>query len=238
MATSLPTNIDASYGDDPNDPSVVTHQQHHDAIHAYTNSHDGASDPHGDRAYTDAHKNAVGAAAHGGLAIVSATAPASPATDQLWYDTANALLKRWTGTAWEAEGNAAYVAAGAGATASVSTFESTTSTTPIDLTTAGPAPSVTVGASGKLLVVVQAWIRNSTVGAQAYMGFTLSGANTLAAHLDRVAAWDQDSADYLNLPGVFLLTGLAAGSTTVTAKYWVEAGTGTFGRRIVTAIPL
>lgn len=54
MATNLPINIDTTYSDDPNDASRKTHQQHHDAIHAYTNGHDGAVDPHGDRAYTDA----------------------------------------------------------------------------------------------------------------------------------------------------------------------------------------
>lgn len=52
MATNLPTDIDATYPD--RDPGDKYHQQVHDAIHAYTNSHDTAPDPHGDRAYADA----------------------------------------------------------------------------------------------------------------------------------------------------------------------------------------
>ena len=35
-----------------------------------------------------------------GNALVSATAPASPQTGALWYDSANVLLKVWNGSAW------------------------------------------------------------------------------------------------------------------------------------------
>ena len=51
MATSLPTNVDTSYPDTTQAEKL--HQQHHDAIHKYTNEHDRALDPHGDRAYAD-----------------------------------------------------------------------------------------------------------------------------------------------------------------------------------------
>lgn len=51
MGTNLPTGIDAEYPD--RSPGDAAHQQHHDAIHAYTNAHDAAVDPHGDRAYAD-----------------------------------------------------------------------------------------------------------------------------------------------------------------------------------------
>ena len=52
MATNLPIDIEATYPDAS--PGDATHQAHHDEIHAYTNSHDSAPDPHGDRAYADA----------------------------------------------------------------------------------------------------------------------------------------------------------------------------------------
>src|SRR5664279_4778037 len=39
----------------------------------------------------------------------SASAPSSPSTNDLWYDTANELLKRWNGTAWLVLGNGTYV---------------------------------------------------------------------------------------------------------------------------------
>lgn len=48
MSTNLPTNIDSTYADQS--PGDKTHQQHHDQIHGYTNTHSTASDPHGDRA--------------------------------------------------------------------------------------------------------------------------------------------------------------------------------------------
>lgn len=34
----LPTNIDATYSDDPGDPSVKAHQQAHDVLHAWANA--------------------------------------------------------------------------------------------------------------------------------------------------------------------------------------------------------
>jgi hypothetical protein len=58
MATQLPTDIAATYPDAS--PGDATHQAHHDESHSYTNSHDTAVDPHGDRAYADtAAGNAV-----------------------------------------------------------------------------------------------------------------------------------------------------------------------------------
>jgi hypothetical protein len=59
---------------------------------------------------TAGHKAAAGAAAHAGLAIVSAAAPAAPAADQLWYDKTAKVLKRWTGAAWETSGSDTYLA--------------------------------------------------------------------------------------------------------------------------------
>lgn len=51
MATNLPTDLNQTYPDQS--PGDALHQQHHDQIHAYTNEHDTAPDPHGDRAYAD-----------------------------------------------------------------------------------------------------------------------------------------------------------------------------------------
>lgn len=51
MATDLPTDIDSTFPD--RDPGDAQHQRHHDALHAYTNGHDTATDPHGDRAYAN-----------------------------------------------------------------------------------------------------------------------------------------------------------------------------------------
>jgi hypothetical protein len=45
VATALPTDIDATFPDD-GAAARKQHQQHHDAIHGYTNTHDAAPDPH------------------------------------------------------------------------------------------------------------------------------------------------------------------------------------------------
>jgi hypothetical protein len=39
----------------------------------------------------------------------SATAPTSPATNELWYDTSNDLWKRWNGSTWVVTGSSTYV---------------------------------------------------------------------------------------------------------------------------------
>lgn len=185
MATNLPTDVDATYPD--RDPGDALHQQHHDAIHAYTNTHDTAPDPHGDRAYADA----------------------------------------------------TFVSAGQAQVAFVAAFETTTASTAGDLATVGPTVTIDVPASGQVMVVIQSWARNSVAGKQSYMGFATSGSNTLAADLDSAVVWDQDTADYSTISGVFILTGLTAGSATFTAKFWSEAtGTATFGRRRLSAVPI
>lgn len=43
-----------------------------------------------------------------GAPTVSSTAPSSPATNALWYDTTTELLKRWSGSAWVIEGSSRY----------------------------------------------------------------------------------------------------------------------------------
>lgn len=67
------------------------------------------------------------------------------------------------------------------------------------------------------------------------MSFALSGANTQAA-IDNFAIAYNGSA-IIRLGATFTLTGLTPGSTTVKAKYSVNAGTGTFVDRKITAEP-
>lgn len=117
---------------------------------------------------------------------------------------------------------------------SVVTSETTTSVTFVALATA-QAISVTVGANGLLLVHVGAQLSNSGANFSS-MSFSLSGANTLAASNDR-SVTSLDAAGMI-AGNTFLLTGLNAGSTTVTALFEVGAGTGTFLRRNIWAIPL
>lgn len=106
--------------------------------------------------------------------------------------------------------------------AEVTTLESTSSTTYTDLTTAGPAVTMTPPASGKVKVHLYANLYHTGGSDTAYMAVALSGGNTAAA------ANAQAISNAGTLPrrqgATFLFTGLAAASTTFTAKY--RAGVG------------
>jgi hypothetical protein len=127
-----------------------------------------------------------------------------------------------------------------GAKASVATTESTTSLSPTDLTTPGPAVTVTVGQSGNLLVIHGAFLYNDNSGTGivgARMLARLSGANSgdsdnLSSSVGNFVPIEASRAT--------LFTGLTTGSTTVTAKYWngFSSGTVNFAARTVIAIPL
>lgn len=130
------------------------------------------------------------------------------------------------------------------AQASVGTSQTTTSTTYADLSTVGPAVTVTVGANGILLVTISSFMSNSNANAFCEMSFELSGANTLSADDSRAVRFQMFAA---NTNGQYsytiLLTGLTPGSTTATAKYSVQtggsgAGTGTFSNRRISVVPL
>ena len=123
----------------------------------------------------------------------------------------------------------------ASATATVATKQSTTSTSFTDLTTPGPAVTVTTGT--KALVIVTAYI-NSTV--DQYMGFAVSGATTVAAATGYSLTLMSNVADYprLQVSGIWMVTGLTAGANTFTAKYKVSSGTAEFTNRFITVIDM
>lgn len=114
--------------------------------------------------------------------------------------------------------------------------ETTTSTTATNLATVGPSATVTVGASGKVLVTVHAVVWNSGVGNGTNVWVDVSGANTVATASPYVVSGVSPSTTAgQSTSGTFLYTGLTAGSTTFTLKYSASAGTGSFARRVVTA---
>ncbi len=124
-------------------------------------------------------------------------------------------------------------------TAYVVTQETTTSTTYTDLTTTTDSVTVTIGSSGLAMVFLNLAIGNGTAADLALAGFALSGANTVAATDDyAVGQPSTGSFAFLQFGACFLLTGLAAGSTTFKMKYRVNASTGTFSRRRIAVIPL
>lgn len=137
--------------------------------------------------------------------------------------------------------NAAYLAKDGLYSSLVATSESTTSTAFTDLATVGPSTDLTVGSSGRVLVILSAQMSNNTAGGLCQMGLALTGANTVAVGDGGTQQLTFDSATAGQRHGAsraFLLSGLAAGLTTFRAKYAVSTGTGTFLRRELIVIPL
>jgi hypothetical protein len=136
-----------------------------------------------------------------------------------------------------------FVATGANAIAErvvgrgiVNTSETTASTTWADLATPGPAVTLTTGTA--VIVVMSAFLANSSAGANSQMGYAVSGATTAAADSHRAVIYESGAAnDLAQMSYMTAATGLTAGSNTFTAQYQVSAGTGTFHRRQLFVFP-
>jgi hypothetical protein len=123
--------------------------------------------------------------------------------------------------------------------ASVNVQQNTASTAYTDLTTAGPAVTVTIGASGRALVLLSADASNSIVGDVAAMAFAVSGATTRAAQDEGLWIRSATSANGHEVGTFVWLTGLTPGVNTFTAKYKAGiGGTATFNTRSIVVIPL
>lgn len=118
----------------------------------------------------------------------------------------------------------------------VATSETTTSTTFADLATVGPAVTVTTGTSAMVIVTCRA--SNSNANKLVVMGFAVSGATTVAASDTQSFTQSGGGAVPAQGSAVYVVTGLTAGSNTFTAKYRVDANTGTFLNRSITVIPI
>lgn len=100
----------------------------------------------------------------------------------------------------------------------------TASSSWVDLATVGPQATVTVGSKGKLFVM-EASGAYAKATQLCGLSFSLSGANTLSADNANAcyAATTTDNYAFL-LRQEYQVSGLAAGPTTVTAKYSGTAG--------------
>ena len=126
----------------------------------------------------------------------------------------------------------------ASATATVATSETTTSASYTDLTTAGPAVTVTTGT--RALVIITARLSNSTSPQSAFASFAVSGATTVAAD-DAYQLMVQAASGgmpILRMSSSVIITGLTAGSNTFTMKYKVSANTGTYEKRNIVVIDM
>jgi len=125
----------------------------------------------------------------------------------------------------------------ASAVATVATDEGTSSSSYTNLTTSGPAVTLTTGT--KVLVIISAYEYQSTNGGQARMSYEVSGATTIAAG-DTTALTIRRGADDTNIraSSVSRIT-VTAGSNTFTAKYRTTGvGTANFVDREICAIDL
>jgi hypothetical protein len=124
--------------------------------------------------------------------------------------------------------------------ATINTSESTASTVFTDLATLGPAVTLTTGTSA--LVFIGCFLGNSTNGDYSEMTFTASGASAIAAGnysalRSSTESTAGTSAASQSITRVNPVTTLTAGSNTFSAKYRVNAGTGSFNNRDIYVIP-
>lgn len=117
----------------------------------------------------------------------------------------------------------------------ISTSQTTTSTTMTDLATSGPAVTVTTGT--RAFVVYSCAISNSGANNATFMSFAVSGATTEAAADSYSISLDGVSATQAPRLSNWRWSSLTAGSNTFTAKYRVDAGTGTFAQRRISVFP-
>jgi hypothetical protein len=136
-----------------------------------------------------------------------------------------------TGLNWAAPA----AASPASASAKVSTSQTTTSATYTDLSTSGPAVTLTTGT--KALVIIKTRVKISEEGYVAAAAYAVSGATTIAEDDDtRVATITNDN---LDIASASRLTTLTAGSNTFTMKYKATGGrTATFAAREIIVIDL
>lgn len=119
----------------------------------------------------------------------------------------------------------------------VATAQTTTSTTYVDLTTAGPAVTHSTG-----IQCMASWgaiMSNATLGLGARMSCALSGSNTVAASDTNSAACESGNAnDAFQISWTTIFTPITAGSLTLTSKYRaIGGGTASFTTRIMTMFP-
>ncbi len=124
--------------------------------------------------------------------------------------------------------------------ASVATSQGTSSASYTDLATTGPSVTLTVPPSGEIVVDISSWLTTSTnLNVRGYMGFVLSGANTLAASdAQGASGWGVSTGGVVGTIGRRIhLTGLNPGTTTVKAVYKASAATATFYDRNIIVDP-
>lgn len=148
-----------------------------------------------------------------------------------------AVAKATTAGRWFVATGANSLAERAISAATVDTAETTASSSFADLTTDGPAVTVTTGTTA--LVSMSCQIANNTAGGVGVTGFAVSGASAVAASDTTGLNFESSAASDQARFGAFqLVTGLTAGSNTFKLRYRTLTGTGTFSRRQIGVMAL
>ena len=121
------------------------------------------------------------------------------------------------------------------ATATVATAQSTSSTSYVDLATAGPAVTLTTGT--KVLVFTNTEVSTAS-GRYVFADFAISGATTRAASDDTCIKMGTDADAMQSRNGVANLMTVTAGSNTFTMKYRTNAGSSQFSNRSIVVVAL
>jgi len=101
--------------------------------------------------------------------------------------------------------------------------ESTTSTSFTDLSTAGPAVTITTGT--KAFVILGCRMEGASTSTRGYMGFAVSGSSSVAANEGRAQELKVVADQFIDQKSFgYIITGLTAGSNTFTAKYKSQTG--------------
>jgi hypothetical protein len=168
--------------------------------------------------------------------LIGATAADTPARlavgtngQVLTADSTAATGLKW---ATAASGSAA------NSTAFVANNENTSSSTYTNLTTAGPAVTVTTGT--KALVIITTEMQNGAASITGYMSVDISGATTLAASDAKALKLFTASNSNLQqtLTQAIIYTGLTAGSNTFTAKYRAAGSTAYYQNRYISVVDM
>jgi hypothetical protein len=170
--------------------------------------------------------------------LITATAADTPA--RIAVGANNTVLtadsSTSTGLKWATPASA--VPANSYATAELASYQSTTSTSYTDLSTSGPAVTVTTGT--KALVIVSASLVNNQNQNQltSFMSYAVSGATTVSASDDWALAVSgiQAIGYQFRVSFASMQTSLTAGSNTFTAKYRTGSGTSEFKARTIIVI--
>ena len=121
----------------------------------------------------------------------------------------------------------------------VNTTQTTTTTSYTNLGTTGPSVTITVPASGRVLLSFGARVSNTSSGGWGLVSYDASGANTISASDTYSAGFRVATAnDECTVERTEVLTGLTPGSTTFTLKYRAVAGTAQFLNRYLSVVPL